>query len=62
MEVFDQAHNDFTFKIYVKEGLHFMPDPYDFRAEDMREAYRRLKEFTNGLDIEFVIHDEMRFA
>lgn len=62
VEVFDQAHHDFIFKIYVKEGRHFMPDPYDFRADDMREAYKRLKEFTRGLDITFLTHDEIKFA
>jgi len=62
VEVFDQAHNDFVFKLYVKEGLHFMPDPYDFYAKDMRKAFSRMKELVKEMDIEFVVYDDHKFA
>ena len=61
VESFDQAHNDFVFKLIVKEGLHFIPDPYFFHADDMRNAYEKVKEATDGMDLEFVEHD-VRFA
>lgn len=57
IESFDRSKNDFLFHVFVKDGLHFIPDPYFFQGEDMRKAYEKVKEATNGMNIEFIDHD-----
>jgi len=57
VESFDRSKNDFLFHLYVKDGPHFIPDPYFFQGEDMRMALEKVKEATKGMEIEFIDHD-----